>query len=436
MDQHDETVVGPRWVDVSPLQCFPPTLLAASSRLAEVNASAYAATRNALNGAVTRMSPYITHGFVSLPQVLARVAERDTLDVQHKLVFELGWREYFHHVWHHLGERIFESIHPGPLPDAAYARELPADVRHARTGVPVIDEAVRTLYATGYLHNHARLWLASYVVHLRKVHWRAGADWLVAHLLDGDLASNHLSWQWVAGTGSTKPYLFNADNVARYAPPAWHSAATVLDTTYDALAQIACDPRSVDGGAHELGVEEPGLWAQPPDVGGLNPCRPEPLSADLQLKGRTVWLVHPWALGEPPSDLPADTVRVGWWPSDHHHRWLWRGARWQFVAQRMAELTGVSCHTDQAGLIELLRNARSVQTLANPHVAPCLPPGVVQRQPPHLFAPVDRLCQSFSAWWRQATHGARRLEDLPGFAQYMAQHSATEQLFDGTGEVS
>jgi deoxyribodipyrimidine photolyase len=83
------------------------------------------------------------------------------------------------------------------------ARELPADIREATTGVPVVDMAVRTLYATGMLHNHARMWLASYVVHVRKVHWRCGADWLYGHLLDGDLASNHLGWQWVAGTGSS-----------------------------------------------------------------------------------------------------------------------------------------------------------------------------------------------------------------------------------------
>jgi deoxyribodipyrimidine photo-lyase len=48
--------------------------------------------------AVTRLSPYITHGVVNLPEVLAGVAARHRLDVQHKFVFELGWREYFHHV--------------------------------------------------------------------------------------------------------------------------------------------------------------------------------------------------------------------------------------------------------------------------------------------------------------------------------------------------
>jgi deoxyribodipyrimidine photo-lyase len=58
--------------------------------------------------------------------------------------------------------------------------------------------AVRTLHDTGYPHNHARMWLASYVVRVRKVDWRIAADLFYGHLLDGDLASSHLSWQWAS----------------------------------------------------------------------------------------------------------------------------------------------------------------------------------------------------------------------------------------------
>ena len=116
---------------------------------------------------------------------------------------------------------------PNPLHASAYAPELPADIRQACTGVPVIDQAVRMLYATGYVHNHARMWLASYVVHLRKVHWRAGADWLVAHLLDGDLARNHLSWRWVAGTGSDA-FLRQAIGLAQKCPARYLAAAALL----------------------------------------------------------------------------------------------------------------------------------------------------------------------------------------------------------------
>ena len=209
---------------------LPPSRGAALARAARVQPTAYARTRNHLEGAVTGLSPYLTHGVLTLREVLTEVLRQEgPLPVGHKLVFEFGWREYFRHVWSHAGDRIMHSLHPGPRADDAYASILPDDIRQARTGVPAIDEAVRTLYATGTLHNHARMWLASYVVHLRHVHWRAGADWMVAQLLDGDLASNHLSWQWVAGTGSHKPYLFNAENVARDASAHWHSPGTVID---------------------------------------------------------------------------------------------------------------------------------------------------------------------------------------------------------------
>jgi deoxyribodipyrimidine photo-lyase len=399
------------------LELFPPTRAAALERIAAVRPAEYARSRNALEGAVTRLSPYITHGIVSLPEVLAGVlgqgAARHRLGVQHKFVFELGWREYFQHVWEHRGDAILRSLHAGPLPEAAYAPTLPADIRRARTGVPVVDEAVRTLYATGWLHNHARMWLASYVVHLRKVHWRAGADWMFGHLLDGDLASNHLSWQWVAGTGSTKPYLFNADNVARYAPAAWHSPGSVIDTSYEALDRIAhgASPlpargRPADGEAGAEPALEPACRAWPPAA--ATAPQPGPVA------GRDVWLVHPWALGEPPADLPADCVRVGWWPAEFLAAWPWSEARRCFVATRMAELAPLQWHGQREALGRALAGARSVQTLANGHLRGALPAGVRLRASPSLFPPVDRPCPSFSAWWTRVTRGLQQITDLPG----------------------
>ena len=247
---------------------FEPTLEAAHTRLAAVSPEAYARTRNALDGAVTRLSPYLTHGLLSLRDVFDGVHARHPLDARHKFVFELGWRAYWRHVWEHLGDGIHQSIHIGLLPDDAYQPNMPADVLEARTGIPAIDLAVRELYETGYLHNHARMWLASYTVHLSKVHWHAGAQWMLGHLLDGDIASNHLSWQWVAGTGSSKPYLFNADNVAKYAPAQWHSPGTVIDTSYEALDRIARSAAPIrphNAGALE-GIQQPELYTAPPDA--------------------------------------------------------------------------------------------------------------------------------------------------------------------------
>ena len=403
-----------------PLDIFPPTRAAARARIAAVRPADYARSRNAIDGAVTQLSPYITHALVGLPEVLAGVAARHQLGVQHKFVFELGWREYFRHVWQHRGDAILQSLHDGLLPEQVYSPEMPADIRQARTGVPAIDTAVRTLYATGNLHNHARMWLASYVVHLRKVHWRAGADWLVAHLLDGDLASNHLSWQWVAGTATNKPYLFNAENVARYAPAPWHSMGSVVDQSYETLNALARSTEPVPAAPRGDGVEEPAIRSMP--AGG---APADPQAADVT--GRDVWLVHPWALGEPPGDLPQSCVCVGLWPTEHHNAWPWSSARWDFVGTRMAELAPLRSHASCQELAQTLAAARSVQTLADPHVSGLLPRTVVQRRPLRLFPDVDRPCSSFSLWWSRSTRGLRTLADLPGLAALDAG-SATAPL--------
>ena len=405
----------------------PPTRAAALDRIARVRPAAYARTRNHLDGAVTGLSPYLTHGVVTLHEVLAGVLARGPLEVGHKLVFELGWREFFRHVWTHAGDGILHSRHPGPLPDAAYDPELPADVREARTGVPVVDQAVRTLYATGALHNHARMWLASYVVHLRHVHWRAGADWMVAHLLDGDLASNHLSWQWVAGTGSHKPYLFNADNVARYAPPHWHSPGTVIDRSYAALERIAraaapdaaddapaaaetASPRRTGG---DLGrppaLPEPPLQAAPPP--DLPIAVPDAAAAD-RLRGREVWLVHPWALRPPPPDLPDDAAVIGVYPREHHEAWPWPEARWRWVDAAMAEVARERWITDAPTLATVLAGAARARSVDDPHLSTWLPRVVRADAAPTLFPRVDRPCTSFSQWWTRATRGLRLAGEL------------------------
>jgi deoxyribodipyrimidine photo-lyase len=88
----------------------------------------------------------------------------------------------------------------------------------ARTGQHWLDTIAKELAQTGYLHNHMRMWMASYLVHYQKLHWKKLADWTYYHFLDGELSSNHLSWQWVASTFSSKPYIFNADNMNRYRP--------------------------------------------------------------------------------------------------------------------------------------------------------------------------------------------------------------------------
>lgn len=192
---------------------------AAEERLAAIKPRRYGRTRNHLDGDVTRLSPYIRHGVVSLREVYERAVELVTNPERcEKFIQELAWRDYWQRVYAAHPEWIWSSIEPYKTgwSEAEYAPTLPEDVRAGETPSACINSFIHTLCDTGYLHNHARMYLASYVVHWRRVSWQAGAKWMMAQLLDGDPASNNLSWQWVASTFSRKPYIFNLENVRRY----------------------------------------------------------------------------------------------------------------------------------------------------------------------------------------------------------------------------
>ena len=196
---------------------------AAERQLKQVDAKRYGRSRNHLNGAVTRLSPYIRHGVLTLAEVRDAVfqqLEQRQLrrDDGSKLINELGWRDFWQRMWDDLGDGIDDDQEPLKTghDSASYSRELPDDIRAGQTGLACMDGFREELVNTGWLHNHARMWMAAYLVHWRRVHWKAGADWFLEHLLDGDPSSNHLSWQWVASSFSHKPYFFNRGNLERY----------------------------------------------------------------------------------------------------------------------------------------------------------------------------------------------------------------------------
>jgi hypothetical protein len=100
--------------------------------------------------------------------------------------------------------------------DAGLARRL-VDAEEGRTGNPAVDLWARELRETGYLHNHARMWFASLWIFTLRLPWALGADFFLRHLLDGDPASNTLSWRWVGGLHTRgKTYLARRDNILRF----------------------------------------------------------------------------------------------------------------------------------------------------------------------------------------------------------------------------
>jgi deoxyribodipyrimidine photo-lyase len=196
---------------------------AALAALARVKPGSYARSRNYLDGDVTRLSAYLRHGVLTLAEVrdevLRRVSAPEAGPAEAgKLINELGWRDYWQRLYVQIGDGVWEDREAWKTGYGAaeYAGELGGDIREGTTTLACMDAFSRQLTETGYLHNHARMWFAAYVVHWRKIRWQAGAEWFLQHLVDGDPASNNLSWQWVASTFASKPYFFNRENLERY----------------------------------------------------------------------------------------------------------------------------------------------------------------------------------------------------------------------------
>jgi deoxyribodipyrimidine photo-lyase len=191
----------------------------AETKLTEIDLIAYARTRNFGAGKVTGLSPYIHHGIVSLNEVRNHALRQCSEPIQAtKFIQELAWRDFWQRILAANPSWAWEDVEPYKtgFSQQDYGDTLPEDITQGRTGVACLDAFINQLVTSGYVHNHARMYLASYVVHFRRIKWQAGARWFLQHLLDGDVASNNLSWQWVASTFSQKPYIFNLENVDKY----------------------------------------------------------------------------------------------------------------------------------------------------------------------------------------------------------------------------
>ncbi|MGL5809199.1 MAG: cryptochrome/photolyase family protein [Nocardioides sp.] len=122
--------------------------------------------------------------------------------------------------------------------------------RRGRTGFPIVDAGMRELLATGLMHNRVRMIVASFLIKDLHVDWRHGARHFMAHLIDGDVASNQLNWQWVAGSGTDAAPYFRVFN------------PTSQGRTFDPAASYI--KRWVPELAHAADPHEPGLLADYP----------------------------------------------------------------------------------------------------------------------------------------------------------------------------
>jgi len=192
----------------------------------------YGRSRNFVDGAVTRLSPYISRGVISTRQIMMSVIQRGyRLHEVESFVKELCWRDYFQRVAQ--SKDINAAIRNEQQSVAHH--QIPSAIVNATTGITGIDTAIKALYETGYIHNHCRMYTAFLTCNLAQSHWHLPAQWMYYHLLDGDWASNACSWQWVAGANSSKKYYANQENINKYTRTDQHG--TFLDQPYETLMQ-------------------------------------------------------------------------------------------------------------------------------------------------------------------------------------------------------
>mgnify|MGYP003309471531 CR=1 FL=1 len=182
------------------------------------NPALYAKTRNFLNGQISRLSAHIKYGIITNKELYQYIRDKYNFVESEKFIQELAWRDFWRSYAYHNPDQIWIDVeeYKTGFQTSDYSDELPTDILLGQTPTVVINHFIQELVNTGYLHNHARMYLASYIVHFRRIKWQAGARFFLEHLLDGDLASNNFSWQWIASTFAGKPYIFNLENVHKY----------------------------------------------------------------------------------------------------------------------------------------------------------------------------------------------------------------------------
>jgi deoxyribodipyrimidine photo-lyase len=167
----------------------------------------------------SRLSPHLHFGEISPRRIwhaVKRLRTAETAEAVEGYLRELGWREFAYHVLHHFPDTPNQPLRPefAAFPwrsDASLLRTW----QRGETGYPLVDAAMRELWATGWMHNRVRMVVASFLTKHLRIDWQEGAYWFWDTLVDADLASNTLNWQWAAGCGADAGPYFRIFNPVR-----------------------------------------------------------------------------------------------------------------------------------------------------------------------------------------------------------------------------
>ncbi|MCY4446576.1 MAG: deoxyribodipyrimidine photo-lyase [Rhodobacteraceae bacterium] len=189
----------------------------------------YASDRDFPNRpATSQLSPHLQMGEISPRQIIydaAKRLENGTISAEafDKFYSELVWREFSYHLLYHFPKVLDQEFLPKfrhfPW---QHNKNFLTLWQQGQTGYPIVDAGMRELWHTGYMHNRVRMIVASFLTKHLLIDWRLGMQWFWDTLVDADIASNTLSWQWVAGCGAdAAPYfrIFNPVLQARKFDP-------------------------------------------------------------------------------------------------------------------------------------------------------------------------------------------------------------------------
>ena len=163
---------------------------------------------------VSYLSPYLRHRVITEEYVIEQALSLYPFNKIEKFIQEILWRTYWKG-WLQLRPKVWSD----------YKRDLEKiklnhnlnDILEYKTDIECFDNWTKELIENNYLHNHVRMWYASIWIHTLKLPWQLGADFFMKHLVDGDPASNTLSWRWVAGLQTRgKSYLATKSNIHKF----------------------------------------------------------------------------------------------------------------------------------------------------------------------------------------------------------------------------
>ncbi len=290
-------------MNITDIHLDEPTRAGALRQLADFlpKAGAYAENRNfdePGHPQVSRLSPYIGRRLITEAEVVSAAREACSPSKVEKFVQEVAWRTYWKG-WLELRPSVWAqyldelgTLKETYAPESVRGRTLSA-AEEGKTGIECFDHWAKELVQNNYLHNHSRMWFASIWIFTLKLPWQLGADFFYRHLLDGDAASNTLSWRWVAGLQTLgKHYIARSGNIARF-----------TNGRFEPSGQLNEDAEPMEGPPH------------PPAKDGPAPLEPlPPVKSDkrlgLLILGDDLYLEN--------SPLAAHAIQAiaGGWPSE------------------------------------------------------------------------------------------------------------------------